>query len=124
MPPKMDKILRLIDQIISLDAIRLRSNLVQKHIAVIMKGGKILEFATNFVGSRSQGCGYDQRSIHAERAVLKKFGNERGLSGTIMVVIRIKNDNRIMNSEPCHTCKCHLAKCMNLYGMKRVYYSS
>jgi hypothetical protein len=96
----------------------------QIHIALLIKRGKIIQSAINSIGSRSKGCGYDHFSIHAERAVIKKLGDLRLLEGAFMVVIRIaKGTRQLVNSEPCHTCKCHLEKCIREYGMRCVYYS-
>jgi hypothetical protein len=95
------------------------------HIAVVMKRNKVLAVASNSIGSRSRGCGYAERTIHAERAVLKKIGDIRQLQGAILFVIRISRGlKEIVNSEPCHACKCHLEKCMKEYGLRNVYYSA
>lgn len=94
------------------------------HIAILQNRGKILGIATNSLGSRSKGCGYSERTIHAERAVLKKVGNVSLLKGATLSVIRIKEDGTIANSEPCHSCSVHLKKCMKEYGLRRVYYST
>jgi hypothetical protein len=99
--------------------------LKHNHIAVIIKRGKILCLASNGLGTRSRGCGYDTRTIHAERAVVKKLGDYSKLNGAIMIVIKIsKYMNEIGYSEPCHSCKCHLEKCIREYGLKRIYYST
>ncbi len=96
----------------------------QTHVAFIIKRGKIIQSAVNSIGTRSKGCGYDHYSIHAERAVIKKLGDIRQLDGSYMVVIRVaKGSRQLVNSEPCHTCKCHLEKCIREYGMRCVYYS-
>jgi cytidine deaminase len=109
---------------ISFKAICQRNNLRHNHVAVLIKRRKILMIATNALGSRLKGCGYDTRTIHAERAVIKKMGDYSKLEGTIMVVIKVsKHINEIGYSEPCHSCKCHLEKCMKHYGLKRIYYS-
>jgi hypothetical protein len=113
----------LIEKQVCIDTILMKHN-TQSHIAALIKRGKVLEVATNSIGTRSKGCGYDTRTIHAERAVLKKIGDISKLAGAIMIVIRIsKNTGEIVNSEPCHSCKCHLEKCMRNYGLKTVYYS-
>ncbi len=97
----------------------------QAHVAILVKRGKIMEIASNSVGTRSKGCGYQERTIHAERAVIKKFGDTSKLNGAILIVARIKKGTKeIANSEPCHSCKCHLEKCMRQHGLKRVYYST
>ena len=94
------------------------------HIAMIIKRGKVLSVASNAIGSRSRGCGYATRTIHAERAAIKKVGDISKLAGAIMVVIRIMRGTREVGpSEPCHACKCHLETCIRDHGLKRVYYS-
>ena len=118
---------QLIDENISIKSVSTKTNLRQVHIAIILKRGKILGVAGNFVGSRNSGCGYDNRSIHAERAVIKKLGDHTKLNGAIMIVIRITKNiygiTEVVNSKPCHSCKCHLDKCIKHYGLKYVYYS-
>jgi hypothetical protein len=108
----------------SVDVI-LRKHKTQAHIAILMKRGKVLEVASNSIGTRSKGAGYADRTIHAERAVLKKIGNVAKLDGAILIVIRImKGTKDIGNSAPCHSCRCHLEKCMKKHGLKTVYYST
>ena len=112
-----------VNELFSIDSLRKRHN-TQLHFAMIIKRGKILTTAFNSIGTRSKGCGYDNYSIHAERAVIKKLGDLRQLNGASMVVIRIAKGKRdLVSSEPCHTCKCHLEKCMKEYGLRYVYYS-
>ena len=119
-----ESIFQLIQANISIKSVWMKTNLKKAHIAVLMKRGKILEIASNFVGSRQGGCGYDDRSIHAERAVIKKMGDHTKLSGAIMIVIRIsRGTNQIANSKPCDVCQCHLDKCIKKYGLKCIYYS-
>jgi len=119
-----EDVFELIKANISLKSVWMKTNLKKAHIAVLMKRGKILEIASNFVGSRQGGCGYDDRSIHAERAVIKKMGDYTKLSGAIMIVIRIsRGTNQIANSKPCDVCQCHLDKCIKKHGLKCIYYS-
>lgn len=101
------------------------SNHTYRHVAVIMRGNKVLEYAGNMVGSRSRGCGYSNYTIHAERNVVKKLGDTNKLNGCNMYVFRLSigSEKRIGFSEPCHDCKIFLTKCMNLYGLKKVYYT-
>lgn len=109
---------------ISLDSIW-NKHRTQVHIAVLIKRGKILEVASNAIGSRSKGCGYQERTIHAERAVIKKVGDMTKLNGASLVVIRImRGTKEIGNSEPCHSCRCHLEKCIREHGLRSVYYST
>ncbi len=122
---KQNDLLDLIQNYISIEAISMKTNLRQVHIALLIKRGKIIDIASNFVGSRNRGCGYDNRTIHAERAVLKKVGDNSKLAGATLIVIRIaKGTKEIVNSEPCHSCQCHLEKCIKHYGLKQVYYST
>ena len=119
-----DTAMNHIQGLISIDSLYEKHN-TQIHVAIIMKRGKILEIATNSVGSRSKGSGYQEMTIHAERAVLKKVGDTSKLNGATLIVIRIMRGTReIGNSEPCHSCRCHLEKCIKEHGLRRVFYST
>jgi len=97
-----------------------------RHIAIIFKGNKVLAIATNQIGSRSFGCGYNLLTLHAEVAAIKKVGDVRLLDGTTMYVFRLgKGSNDcFMNSEPCRNCRKLLTKCMREHGLSRVFYSA
>jgi hypothetical protein len=115
--------LDIANNFISVDSVWARHR-TQAHIAILIQRGKVLAVASNSIGSRSRGPGYETRTIHAERAVIKKVGDVNKLNGAILVVIRIMKGTRdVGNSEPCHSCKCHLEKCMREYGLKQVLYS-
>jgi hypothetical protein len=119
-----DTAFNLINSLISVEAVWAKHK-TQAHIAVIVKRGKILEVASNSIGSRSKGCGYQERTIHAERAVIKKVGDMTKLNGATLIVIRImRGTGEVGNSEPCHSCRCHLEKCMRQHGLRSVYYSA
>lgn len=93
------------------------------HIAFIIRRGKILSIASNSVGSRQKGCGYNERTIHAEMAALKKL-DWRDLDGADMYVFRWRiSVNNIAYSLPCYNCSTVLNKCIKNWGLKRVYYS-
>ena len=97
------------------------------HLAILVKRGKIIAEATNRIGTRSRGSGYSERTIHAEKNVVKKLGNTDLLRGADMYVMRFgKGEHRgdFMCSKPCHDCQCFLEKCMREYGLKNVYYTS
>lgn len=114
----------MVTQLISIDSVWAKHK-TQAHIAVLMKRGRILEIASNSIGSRSKGCGYQERTIHAERAVIKKVGDMTKLDGAVLVVIRVmRGTGEVGNSEPCHSCRCHLEKCMRRHGLRSVYYST
>lgn len=100
-----------------------RTHTTELHVAFVLKRNKILGIATNRIGSRSRGCGYSTRTIHAERAVLKKV-DRRDLRGAELIVVRLSNNRLdLKGSEPCHSCKCHLQKCFEEDGLRAVYYS-
>jgi hypothetical protein len=93
------------------------------HVAFVYgRGGMLLGMSTNRIGSRSRGAGFSKFTIHAERAALKAVGDNSMLRGATLVVVRV-GKHGLMNSEPCHACKCHLEKAINKYGLRRVYYS-
>ncbi len=83
----------------------------------------LLGMGINRVGSRSLGAGFSDCMIHAERAALKAVGDIRKLQGAILVVIRVGVQGDLKASEPCHSCRRHLEKCMRCYGLRKVYYS-
>lgn len=110
---------------ISMKTVTSKTNLKHIHVAMLMKRGKILSVASNIVGSRKRGAGFDDRTLHAERAVIKKVGDVSKLYGATLVVIRVtKVTYELGNSEPCHSCRCHLEKCIKDYGLKTIYYST
>ena len=97
-----------------------------RHIAIIVKGNKILAAAMNQFGSRSFGSGYTYNTIHAEVNVIKKLGDIKKLNGTTMYVFRTGkglNEASICHSKPCCICEKLLEKCMREYGLRRVFYS-
>lgn len=98
------------------------------HIAMLMKRGKILLVASNRVGSRSRGCGYANYTIHAERNVIKQFGDVSKLKGCDLFVMNIHQNKSTGEkyfscSKPCHECQVFLEKCQTEYGLKNVYYT-
>lgn len=119
-----DSAFNMINSLISVEAVW-NKHKTQAHIAVLVKRGKILDVASNSIGSRSKGCGYQERTIHAERAVIKKVGDMSKLNGATLIVIRVmRGTGEVGNSEPCHSCRCHLEKCMRQHGLRSVYYST
>ncbi len=119
-----ETVIQLLQQAIHIEASWGKTTIRSIHFAMLMKRGIVLDVACNAIGSRTRGCGYKNRTIHAERAVLKKLGDHTKLDGAIMVVVRISRGTKeLMNSEPCDTCRPHLEKCMKEHGLKCVYYS-
>lgn len=106
-----------------------KKHFTSTHIAFLIKRGKIVAYASNVIGSRKKGSGYNHRSLHAEVAVIKKVGDMRALDGADIFVFRwtppgSSNELPVSNSCPCHSCNKVLTKCMKKYGLNRVYYSS
>lgn len=105
-----------------------QSELISFHVAMIVKRGKILAIASNRVGSRSQGCGFSNFTIHAERNVVKQIGDFSQLKGCDLYVMRI-HTNRLTkekhfgNSAPCRDCQLFLEKCQRRYGLRHVYFT-
>jgi hypothetical protein len=100
---------------------------ISVHVAILVVRGKIIAQAHNKIGTRSRGSGYSHCSIHAERNVVKEVGDHNKLKGANMYVFRVgrgENSARLMNSKPCLECQKFLHKCMNKYGLNKVYYSS
>jgi hypothetical protein len=94
------------------------------HLAVLVLRGKIIAEAVNKVGSRSRGVGYSDRTIHAERNVVKQLGDIHKLRNADMYVMRFARENlNYAGSKPCKECECFLSKCMRKYGLKNVYYT-
>ena len=118
-----ENVSHLIQEHVCMASCRMKTNMRNTHVAFIIKRGKVLGVATNQLGSRARGCGYDERTIHAERAVIKHVGHTK-LMGATMIVIRMsRGTEQLVNSEPCHGCRCHVEKCIKKYGLKRLYYS-
>jgi hypothetical protein len=93
------------------------------HHAIILKGNKVLASAFNKVGSRSKGCGYWEKTIHAEVNVVKSLGDLSQLKGATLVVVRHGVDGTLRCSKPCQNCRNFLQKCMDEYGLRKVIYS-
>ncbi len=93
------------------------------HYARITKRNKVIAEARNAIGSRSRGCGWSDRSIHAERAVVKRLGDVSQLHGCVLLVVRVNKQGELLGSKPCESCHKFLEKCMREYGLRKVIYS-
>lgn len=93
------------------------------HVATLYRRKSPIMTARNRIGTRSQGCGWDDQSLHAERAVVKALGDTSQLRGCTLEVIRLNKNNEIRNSKPCRNCEIFLEKCMREYGLRKVVYS-
>ncbi len=99
---------------------------VKTVMAYLVCRGKIIASATNKFGDRSSGCGYSDRTIHAEKNVVKSAGNLARLRGCDMYIIRAGRgwaDREFFDSHPCPECIRFLEKCQREYGLKKVYYT-
>lgn len=94
------------------------------HVATIYRRRRPIAISRNRIGTRSRGCGWDDQSLHAERAVVKSLGDISQLRGCTLEVIRIGKHGNVKNSQPCHNCEVFLHKCMREYGLRKVLYSS
>lgn len=92
------------------------------HIALVCKGRKVIAMATNKVGSRSCGCGYNKRSIHAEVNAIRTVGDITQLRGAVLFVIRLAPSG-FVDSTPCHTCQTVIQKCVRVYGLRGCIHS-
>ena len=97
---------------------------MQFHTAIIRRRNKIIAVSRNSVGTRSRGSGWDDQSLHAERAVVKRLGDISQLRGCTLEVIRLNKQGEIRNSKPCENCEMFLQKCMREYGLLKYVYSS
>ena len=94
------------------------------HVARITRRRKVIAEARNKIGTRSRGSGWDDQSLHAESAVVKRLGDISQLNGCTLEVIRLNKSGQVRNSKPCENCKMFLEKCMREYGLRKVIYSS
>ena len=106
-----------------------QTDVISFHVAMLVKRGKILTVASNRIGSRSQGCGFSKYTIHAERNVIKEFGDISKLKGCDLYVMQIKQhrgstERCFANSAPCRDCEIFLRKCQRRYGLRHVYYTN
>lgn len=96
----------------------------QFHYAELYRRNKLVASSRNKLGSRSRGCGWSDQTLHAERAVVKRFGDLSQLHGCTLVVIRLNKHGELLNSKPCPDCEKFLTKCMIKYGLSKVVYST
>ena len=96
---------------------------IQFHTATIRRRNKIIATSRNSVGTRSRGSGWDDQSLHAERAVVKRLGDISQLRGCTLEVIRLNKSGEVRNSKPCANCEIFLQKCMKEYGLLKYVYS-
>lgn len=100
--------------------IALKSNMQQKHGAVIVYKNKIVATGYNEI------CDYmnNNFSIHAEvSAISKMFYNKKLLELCDIYVVRIASvtfDNCLKNSKPCKNC----TNFINKYNLRNIYYST
>lgn len=80
------------------------------HYAELYRRNKLIASSRNKIGSRSRGCGWSDTTLHAERAVVKRFGDVSQLHGCILIVVRINKQGEILSSKPCSDCQIFLQK--------------
>jgi len=100
--------------------IALKSNMQQKHGAVVVYKNKIL--ATGY----NERCDHmsENFSIHAEIAAISKlFYNKKLLESCDIYVVRVAGaeyDNCLKNSKPCKSCSNFIKK----HNLRNIYYST
>jgi tRNA(Arg) A34 adenosine deaminase TadA len=82
------------------------------HGCVLVKNGKVLSTGYNRDTFRGR------PSEHAEEAALKDV-SDKDARGSTMVVVRVRKDNTLGMSLPCHRCMSILAK----RGVNKIFYS-
>ena len=98
----------------------LKSNMLQKHGAIIVYKNKIIATGYNEI------CNYmnNNYSIHAEvSAISKLFYNKKLLELCDIYVVRVASatfDNCLKNSKPCKNCTNFILK----YNLRNIYYST
>lgn len=102
------------------------------HVACVVRRGKVLSCGTNRAGSRTSGAGFSAHSLHAERAAVKALGDLSLLRGAELFVGRLPAAGHVREgvasdllfSRPCHECTIFLEKCMRVWGLRRVFYTT
>ena len=107
-----------------------KNRITKFHVAMVVKRGKILAQATNKAGSRSKGATRKGWFIHAEKNLLLSLkGNYSILTGADIYVVRVggspscEGEKELWYSKPCPECTVLMIKCLDVYGLKNVYYS-
>jgi hypothetical protein len=98
------------------------------HVAVLVKRGRVLAFATNKVASRSSGASSrgSQNFIHAEKNLLRAIGDLSRMKGSDVYVMRISpvSSTGFMYSQPCSECTAILNKCIEKHGLRKVFFTT
>ena len=97
------------------------------HVAAVVKRGKLLSVGTN--RSRAGGAGGGAFSEHAERAAVRALGDLSQLRGADLYVVRLPRGDAgcardLLYSRPCADCTVFLEKCMRVWGLRRVLYTT
>lgn len=99
------------------------------HTTFALKGSKILAIGVNnykkqhprkkFGDYIKRGSKTYQASLHSEIDCIKKLGLRDDYHKITIVNIRVDNNGRLTNSEPCSNCK----KVLSKYNFKRIYFT-
>lgn len=101
-----------------------KSPLRWKYAAIIINQNKIISVGYNHSKLSTLSGLY---STHAEIDAIYNCKDKKLLRNAIMYVVHV-NTNQKLNDEyalgaPCHDCEIKLLKCMNKYGLCKVYYT-
>lgn len=93
-----------------------------RHGCVLVTGGKVLALTCN-ASNRTVLAGRIMSSMHAEMVALsfayRGNRNPRRMRHMDLYVVRLGNNDSMMDSKPCTCC----VKALRKMGVKRVYYS-
>ena len=111
-----------------------KSTMLSKHGAVLIHRNKILSVSHNIPPKNSKQYTedkkydkYGQRRLftegsHAEVSVIRKFLErypQSWLKNCHMIVIRVNNSDKLLNSKPCNHCEKYIKK----YNIRNIYFS-
>jgi deoxycytidylate deaminase len=96
-----------------------KSPMTHKHAACLIGGDKICTFGVNKRLRSTCGSGVALISIHAETDCLSNC-HAKWSKGMDLLVIRVNNSNKLLNSRPCNSCIDKLRK----RNIRKVYYST
>jgi deoxycytidylate deaminase len=109
-----------------------KSQVVQRHGAVVVKGGSVISTGVNSyandpvmfpvdhfeVDSMPRFSNRNHLSVHAEVAAIRRASSEQ-LRGAVLYVARISKGGVVGNSAPCAQCAAEVLKA----GIKKVIYT-
>tara|TARA_R110000796_G_scaffold22706_1_gene65537 strand:- start:47 stop:478 length:432 start_codon:yes stop_codon:yes gene_type:complete len=100
--------------------------ILHRHAAIIVKGGRVLSVGRNRDKTHPDAIGYEEdgtpytRTIHAEMDAISRVKNKEHLKGATIFVAR-----KGRNNEPGMSCPCKMCQSLiNKYGLKRAVFTT